>query len=80
MNYTELTTTQVLKKRFKAIQKELKQRFCIKISDFRKFVIENDADFDTPQGWKLIENQWYNRTPNIRLVELLEDYRNSLLK
>jgi hypothetical protein len=79
MNYLTMTTVEVLKQRFKEVQTELKNKKCIKQRDFREFVFSREPQFDCPDGYDKIQNAWYGKNPNIRLTELMAEYREALL-
>lgn len=74
INYLKHTTPQVLRIRFKEFKKILKDTVNLSLPQFREYVTSKCSDFDCAEGWKAIENAWYNRTPNLKLNELIKDY------
>lgn len=77
IDYVKESTAEVLKKRFKAEQKAAKSK-CVKLNNFRDFVLEKEPQFNTPEGWEAIKNVWYGRSANVRLTELMSDLSKSL--
>ena len=71
INYVKESAVQVLKKRFKAAQKQLKLKSW-ELNDFRDFAIKEEHQFDTPEGYEAIRNAWYGRASNVRLTEIIE--------
>ncbi len=72
IDYVNDSTPEVLKKRFKEYQIEAKKK-CVKLNNFRDFVLEKEEQFNTPQGWEAIKNTWYGRASNVRLTELMKE-------
>ena len=75
IDYINTSTAEVLKKRFKAHQEKAKKK-CVKLNNFRDYVLENEEQFNCPEGWEAIKNVWYRRAANIRLTELMEQLVN----
>jgi len=80
LNYLELTPVQILKLKFKNIQHELKNSKCIKLTDFREFVLNELPEWNTPEGWDRIKNTWYGKYADVKLTELMEQYQNILIE
>lgn len=78
-DYLNQTTTQILNKRFKEVQKELKETKCVKLNDFRAFVIDKEPQYNCPEGWEAVAKAWYGKKPDLRLTELIQEYRTELL-
>lgn len=78
IDYVNTSTAEVLKIRFKDLQKQAKTK-CVNLNNFRDFVIEQEPQFNTPQGWEAIKNVWYRRAANIRLTELMQQLVNETL-
>ena len=57
------STAKVLKKRFKAHQKALKNKYW-KLNDFRDHVISAEPQFNSPEGYEAIRNAWHGRASN----------------
>lgn len=72
IDYVNNSTAEVLKQRFKEYQEKARNK-CVKLNNFRDFVLEKEEQFNTPQGWEAIKNVWYGRASNVRLTELMEE-------
>lgn len=77
IDYVKESTAEVLKKRFKDHQLTAKTK-CVKLNNFRDYVLEQEPQFNTPDGWEAVKNVWYGRSANVRLTELMSQLANSL--
>lgn len=80
INYLKTPTAQILKIRFAKVQEELKQSKCIKLGDFREFVLDKEPEYNCPEGWEKIKNTWYGKNADLRVVELIQEYKVVLTK
>lgn len=78
MNYLKMTTVEILKERFKQVQSELKQNHSIKHRDFREYVFKKEPIYNCPVGFDKIQNAWFGRTPDLRLTELIQEFKTEL--
>ena len=80
-DYLELTTAQILKQRCSDVLGEIKaQKSTANLDEFSAFCLSKEPIYNCPKGLKKIRNTWYKITPDLRITELLQDYRNELLK
>ena len=77
IDYVNESTVDVLKKRFKQHQQQLKKK-AWRLNDFRDHVSKVEPQFNCPDGWEAIRKAWYGITPNVRLTELMEELTNSI--
>ncbi len=78
-DYLTLTTAQILKQRFKEIKKELRARRVIDQKQFMEFVFKKEPIYNSPEGMIKISNAWTSNVPDLRLTELIQEYKNELL-
>lgn len=71
-DYIELTTVELVGKRFKDAQSELREKHNLTKEEFIEFVIESEPVYNSIQGAKKIENAWKNRVPDLRLTEIIQ--------
>lgn len=78
-DYLTMSTTQIVKIRFKEYKTELlkkaKGKEKITQETFALFVCETEPVYNCKVGWKKIENAWIGRTPDLFLTELLLEYK-----
>jgi hypothetical protein len=79
-DYLQLSTAQLLKKRFKEAKEELLQYEEVNVSQFISMVIQNEPVYNCPEGWKKIENAWYGKTPDLRCTEIIQGVVRTLKK
>lgn len=70
-DFIELTTVELVGKRFKTAQGKLRSGFFLTKKEFIDWVIEKEPVYNTIEGAKKIENAWNNRVPDLRLTELI---------
>ncbi len=78
INYLTLTTAQILKQRFRIIKKELRARGAISQAQFMAFVFEKEPMYNSPEGMVKIANAWNSNVPDLRLTELIQEYKVEL--
>jgi hypothetical protein len=75
----ELTTVQIVKKRFADKKETLKDCFSIKLSDFRQFAISIEDKWNHGESWDKLNSVWNGRSSDIELCEIIEQYEESLI-
>jgi hypothetical protein len=73
INYLKDSNTVVIKARFKAAKAKLKALRAWKISDFSDHVIELHPEFDCVSGATAIQEAWWNKKGNLKLLEIIEE-------
>lgn len=76
--YLTMSCTQSVRVRFKETLSRLREQNLITIETFREFVFSAAPDFNCPDGWRELDEVWKGRKPNVRIMELIEEYEKSL--
>jgi hypothetical protein len=79
IDYLNRTTAQILKERFQTIKKELRARRLLDKIKFIAFVFEKEPQFNSPEGMIKISNVWTSNVPDLRLTELMQEFKSEQL-
>lgn len=73
MDYKNITANELIKIRFKDIRKTVKERGFI-LRDLTDYIIQQEPNYDCPEGWSKIEKFWFGRVADLRLLELSKEF------
>lgn len=80
INYLKETPASLSKKRFNRAKSIIREVYCMKMPDFRLFVLAKEKQYNCPEGWDKIRKVWNSLATDLRLTELIEEFQSELMK